>query len=275
MRTGVLADANAMQYQPLPFLANERHFGLPHIEKHTKRTRHRKTGYRPTPRPRAPYLAHYELAQLMNPLNPKQHIEAFGLQMQAAVAPKPSTTFRGVVEQFRAANPSFSMMRDETAYFMQALGYSPDDSRYGFIDAIGRRQRQRMRDQPLHNLYERVLNRLGQELTGAQIAEVDRVYEEASKHFTSPNEDVVDAAPAQLPVEASPAQQAPDSDDDRDRSPPAGRSAAPSRSFISQLPLLQRVGDDRGNNRLPSASPSSPLDRARSFLSRSREREMV
>ena len=281
MRTGVLSDANATSFEPLPFVANERHFGLPHIEKTTKRTRHRKVGYRPTPRPRAPYLAHVELAQLMNPLNPKQHIDAFGRQMQAAVAPKPSTTFRGVVEQFRAAHPSYSMMREETAYFLEALGYEPNEPKYGFIDSIGRLQRKRMHDQPLHVLYERVLNKLGNNLTASEIAEIDRVYEEASKHLTiqvklEEGDGVVEAAPPQLPVEAPHAQAPPDSDDDRDRSPSVGRSAAPSRSLISHLPFLQRVGDDRGKNRFStSPSPSSPLDRARNFLSRSQERQML
>ena len=37
--------------------------------------------YRSTPRPRAPYMAHYELAQLMNPENPRGSLEAFSTQV--------------------------------------------------------------------------------------------------------------------------------------------------------------------------------------------------
>ena len=78
MRVGVLSDANAMRFQPMEFVAHERHLGVPHIEKHKRKFRGRKTGYRNTHRPRAPYMAQYELAQIMSPENPQIHMEAFG-----------------------------------------------------------------------------------------------------------------------------------------------------------------------------------------------------
>ena len=198
--------------------------------------------------------------------------------MAAAIAPKPPLTFRGVVEQFKINEPSYVTMRDETAYFMQVLGYDPSDPKYGFIDSIGRRQRQRMRDQPLYALYERVLGKLGKDLSASEIAEIERVYEEASKHLTThvKLEDEEEETAPLRPIPLTPAP--PLEDDDRDRSPPIGRSSAPSRSsFLDKLPHLQRITgarDDRGANRF-STSPSPDLmDRARNFLSRSKEREM-
>ena len=87
MRTGVLSDSNAKHFQPMDFVSHERHLGLPHIEKTAHKTRKRKQGYRSTPRPRAPYIAHFELAQLMNPENPKKSIEAFSTHMETSQRP--------------------------------------------------------------------------------------------------------------------------------------------------------------------------------------------
>ena len=93
MRTGVLADSNAKHFQPMDIVSHERHLGLPHIPKTTHKTRRRKTGYRSTPRPRAPYMAHYELAQLMNPENPRESLDAFSTHMEAAQRPNPPASF--------------------------------------------------------------------------------------------------------------------------------------------------------------------------------------
>ena len=132
MRTGVLADSNAKHFQPVDFVSHERHLGLPHIPKTTHKTRKRKTGYRSTPRPRAPYMAHFELAQLMNPENPRESLEAFSTHMEAAQRPNPPASFRKVVEDFKRDNPSYvsrhrdKMLLDETAYFLGKTGLDPD-----------------------------------------------------------------------------------------------------------------------------------------------------
>ena len=94
MRTGVLADSNNSFFQPMDHVSHERHLGLPHIAKHTRTTRKRKQGYRSTPRPRAPYMAHYELAQLMNPENPRESLEAFSTHMEASQRPDPFMSSR-------------------------------------------------------------------------------------------------------------------------------------------------------------------------------------
>ena len=126
MRSGVLSDSQAAKYEPLPFIANERHFAVAHVHKTSRVTKHRKDDLRPTFRPRAAYLAHYEYSQLMNPLNPTQHMEAFATQMEAAIDPQPTQSYKSIVEEFRRTHPSHAQVRDESAYYMQTLGISPD-----------------------------------------------------------------------------------------------------------------------------------------------------
>ena len=132
MRTGVLADSNNSFFQPMDHVSHERHLGVAHIAKHTRTTRKRKQGYRSTTRPRAPYMAHYELAQLMNPENPRGSLEAFSTHMEASQRPNPPASFKMLVENFKRDNPSYvsrhrdKMLLDETAYFLQKTGLNPD-----------------------------------------------------------------------------------------------------------------------------------------------------
>ena len=133
MRTGVLADDKASFFEPMNHVAHERHLGLPHIVKHKRNTRKRKQGYRSTTRPQAAYMAHYELAQLLNPDNPREALDGFQIHRTAAETPKPTASFRMLVEQFHDENPSFraakrgKVMLPETAYFMQKSGLDPND----------------------------------------------------------------------------------------------------------------------------------------------------
>lgn len=255
MRVGALSDSNAAKYDPLPFLANERHFSVPHLHKTTRVTKHRKDGLKPTFRPRDPQAAHYEYSQLMNPLHPTQHMEAFGRQMEAAVAPQPSKTYMQVVEAFRAKHPSFRDLRDESAYFLEALNIDPEDERLPrFIDARGHVLHMAMATSTPHGLYERLMRNETE-------VELAKRYQKASD----------DAMSFVQPSPNSPASS-------RDRSPPREltgerRSAAPERSnlvsplpFGDEVPHLQRLpeyekkpsmrrGDDRGIMRRASQSP--------------------
>ena len=125
MRTGVLSDANARHHEPLPFKANARHFDVPHLEK-TERSAKRK-GERSVTRPRAPLLAHQQLAQFMEPLNQRPHIEAFGRQMSRALHPEPVPTFQTIVDQFQSAFPRWSGLPMETQFFLGKIGADPHD----------------------------------------------------------------------------------------------------------------------------------------------------
>ena len=178
MRTGVLADSNNSFFQPMDFVSNERHLGLPHIEKTAHKTRRRKTGYRATPRPRAPYMAHYELAQLMNPENPREAMPAFSTHMEASLRPNPPASFKQVVEQFKEDHPSFvSSHRDklllpETAYFLQKTGLNPDSY---FITKHGNLSRTITK--PLHTIYERAVETEDK----SRQAELQAAYEETMR----------------------------------------------------------------------------------------------
>ena len=127
MRTGVLADSEAKHFFPMDQIAHERHLGVPHIAKHTRTTRKRKQGYRVTQRPRYPYLAHFELAQLMNPDNVRQSLEAFETHMFASMRPRPNAFFRNKVEDFKRKYPDLTnrAILDETAYFFETTKLDP------------------------------------------------------------------------------------------------------------------------------------------------------
>ena len=162
----------------MDFVSNERHLGLPHIEKTAHKTRRRKTGYRATPRPRAPYMSHFELAQLMNAENPREAMPAFSTHMEASLRPNPPASFKQVVEQFKEDHPSYvSSHRDklllpETAYFLQKTGLNPDSyfqTKFGNLS--------RTIAKPLHIIYERAVEKEDQ----SRQADLEAAYEESMK----------------------------------------------------------------------------------------------
>ena len=191
MRTGVLADSNAKHFQPMDIISHERHLGLPHIEKTTHKTRKRKQGYRSTPRPRAPYMAHYELAQLMNPENPREALPGFSTHMEASQRPNPPASFKQVVEDFKRNYPSYvsrhrdKMLLDETAYFLQKTGLNPDtyfQTKFGNLS--------RTIAKPLHIIYERAVEKEDQsrqaDLEAAYIESMRLLLNEPEREPPSP-----------------------------------------------------------------------------------------
>ena len=177
MRTGVLADDKNDFFEPQDHIAHERHLGLPHIPKTTHKTRKRKQGYRNTPRPRAPYMTHWELAQLMNSENPRESLEAFEVHRKASQMPKPPASFRMLVEQFKEDHPSFvsshhdKLLLPETAYFLQKSGLDPGNY---FITKHGNLSRTITK--PLHTIYEKVVE---QEPSRAQ--DLEEIYAESMR----------------------------------------------------------------------------------------------
>ena len=127
MRTGVLADSEAKHFFPMDHVAHERHLGVANIPKHTRTTRKRKQGYRVTQRPRYPYLAHWELSELINPDNARQSLEAFETHMFASMRPRPPHFFKNTVENFKRKYPSLTnrAILDESAYWFETTGIDP------------------------------------------------------------------------------------------------------------------------------------------------------
>ena len=127
MRGGVLADtapAQRISY-PLDFLTNERHFGMPHLES-MPRARKAKRPYRATRKPRAAILAHHELSQMMSPMNPTQHMDAFAKQAAMAASPQPTKTYQGHVDSFFNHYPQYNgILPFETAYFLDRAQMQP------------------------------------------------------------------------------------------------------------------------------------------------------
>ena len=192
MRTGVLADSNAKHFQPMDIVSHERHLGLPHIPKTTHKTRRRKTGYRSTPRPRAPYMAHYELAQLMNPENPRESLEAFNTHMEASQRPSPPASFKQVVEAFKNDNPSYvsthkdKMLLDETAYFLGKTGLNPGSY---FQTQFGNLSKSITK--PLHIILERAVEKEDP----SRQAELENAYEESIRLLLNEPSEASSSAP--------------------------------------------------------------------------------
>ena len=182
MRFGVLADDQNNFFQPMDHTAHERHLGLPHIVKHKRNTRKRKQGYRSTPRPRAPYMTHWELAQLLNVENPREALPAFEVHRLASQMPKPPASFRMLVEQFKEDNPSFvsshhdKLLLPESAYFLQKSGL--DVNNY-FLTKHGNLSKSIAK--PLHIIYEKAVAKEDQ----SRQAELEAAYEESMRLLLS------------------------------------------------------------------------------------------
>ena len=150
MRTGVLADSEAKHFFPMDQIAHERHLGVAHIPKHTRTTRKRKQGYRVTQRPRSPYMAHWELAQLMSPDNVKASLPAFSTHMRASMRPRPPAFFRNTVEDFKRKYPSLAnrAILDESAYWFETTG---------IVDPMPFFSQPRSTRKPLHIIVEEAI----------------------------------------------------------------------------------------------------------------------
>ena len=132
MRGGVLADSAPASRisHPHDFLSNERHLGMPHIET-MPRARRAKRPYRATRKPRSWILAHHDLAQMLSPMNPTQHLEAFARQAAAAANPQPTQTYQGAVQAFYDSHPGYeSVVPMETAYFFEKSGLDPNSDQF-------------------------------------------------------------------------------------------------------------------------------------------------
>ena len=189
MRTGVLADSEAKHFFPMDQIAHERHLGVPHIAKHTRTTRKRKQGYRVTPRPRAPYMAHHELAQLMNPENVREALPAFSTHMEATQRPRPPHHFKTRVANFRRQFPDLAnrAILDETAYFFASTG----------LDPLPFFSQPRSTRKPLHNIVEEAIAFEG------RADELERAYNEAMRLLLSEADAQVKLEP-QVKVEMEP-----------------------------------------------------------------------
>ena len=189
MRTGVLADSEAKHFFPMDQIAHERHLGVAHIVKHTRTTRKRKQGYRVTPRPRAPYLAHWELSQLINPENVREALPAFSTHMEATQRPRPPHHFKTRVADFKRQYPDLAnrAILDETAYFFASTG----------LDPLPFFSQPRSTRKPLHNIVEEAIAFEG------RADELEGAYNEAMRLLLSEADAQVKLEP-QVKVEMEP-----------------------------------------------------------------------
>ena len=159
MRKGGLADDKAQIYQPMDYLAHERHLGVPHIVKHTLTTRKKKHPHkRSTQRPVAAYTAHVELSQLLSPDNYRQQLQLLEAHRSASDTPKPPTSFQRLVEDFKMDNPYFMNRKykplPETMAFFSLSQLDPGD-----FFLTKRSKVNNSITQPLHAILERTIEK--------------------------------------------------------------------------------------------------------------------
>lgn len=191
MRTGILGDEHATSYQPLDVVTNERFLG--HLHTYKKQSRKRKHGYKNTHRSRYPQHAHHDLAQLVDPLNIRPHVQVFENQARSYANPRPTQSFQAAVKSFRQKypdlfvhsridnNPQLAHLSrnwkntyPETAYFFQKLGIDPMKymvSRHNTISDYWQRM-------PLHKHAERVWHDHPE-----RSVEIEKLYDETMEQF--------------------------------------------------------------------------------------------
>lgn len=94
MRTGILADATAEgRFNPMSQEMHDQLLAKAHFQKHgLTMKRRRDDRYRAPQRPRAPYMALAEYAQILNPLNPQvEYLQGIPADLPGIPAPRRST----------------------------------------------------------------------------------------------------------------------------------------------------------------------------------------
>ena len=179
MRKGILSDKNNHVFEPSSPLVNEILFGNLSVDPtHEMVLKKRKYGYKSTPRPPAPYLAHHELSQILSPTHGQQHHEAFAAHAKTVHAKQEYNTFRGLVEKFYENNSSFKFKRrtlPETAFLFEKMGLNPD-----FFNTNFNNPSETKTKKPLHQLYPEILNKI---VSTEQIPELERTFDEAMRNL--------------------------------------------------------------------------------------------
>jgi len=158
MRTGVLSDASAESiFAPHLQDFHDTHLAKPHLKKHKlKMKKGRSDRYIPPIRPRPPYMALHEYAQILSPMNPKPFVGAFGDRLEAAATHNPD--YGEVLTKFNVENPLYSIsagLKPETAFFIQSLknmGYEIQPETY-YSNPQGDPSKNKMR-RSMTKLYE-------------------------------------------------------------------------------------------------------------------------
>ena len=192
MRTGVLADDVALRkFAPPSQDVHDVYLTRPHLATHGRHVKPRKKGRdRVSARPRAPYMAMHEYAQILNPQNVAPFVDAFGGRLHAHLTYQPPVEFQTIVQRFNETNPQFSTdkgMKPETAYFLQTLadsGYHVSLEDHFVTDRTRMPSAPRMR-KPLATVLEQEYNENATTDVALQ-TKMHAVYEEAIRHVTAP-----------------------------------------------------------------------------------------
>ena len=126
MRTGVLADdVGRRKFTPLTQQRHDEYFRRPHLHTHDRYVKPSKNGReRTSMRSLTPHATMVDYGNLLNPLNVKSFVEAFGTRLDNAPTYEPPAQFQTVVGRYNDAYPMFSTdkeMNPATAYFVQKI----------------------------------------------------------------------------------------------------------------------------------------------------------
>lgn len=246
------------KFTPVSQTIHDEYFRRPHLHKHNLDVKPPKKGReRTSMRSLVPQTTMHDYAMLLNPLNAKNFIEAFGNRIDAAPTYQPPAEFQTVVQRYNETYPMFSTskgMKPETAYYIMKIeeetNHQVNMGDYFVTDNKRIPSAPRMR-KSLASLVEEEHNNVAAGNLALQ-TQMNTLYDEAMRLATvqaSPifsgqpiprqaNTGISSSVSAQSsrqgspsPVVALPPPPASPGDSDRDRSPSQGRRVSASPDF--------------------------------------------
>jgi len=186
MRTGVLSDEYIRKHSPELFPLSAR------MSDNIYGQSHKSTGRKHQPRrifrARAPYMDHHEFAKMMNPLNTKEVVEAFGDKLRQ-VNLEPMTTMQGQLETYNAKYPRYKGVLPEVAKFILETGVDPFDIGFTGANQYGiHPHRGRIRSATLKSVHDKILHELRGKGDSQRIAEVNRIFQETLEELLTPQQ---------------------------------------------------------------------------------------
>jgi len=209
MRTGILSDEsirkNNAELFPLDVRKHDLLYGKPKLQKHDFFTgRQLWKRARPISRPRTPYMAHHEYAQMMNPLNVKQVHEQFVTSLNQSINAKPSRTLMEGVEEFRRAYPEYKQTSMQNAFFITEMGLEPANFFQKGVNQYMKKPDPTKMIMPLSELVQKTHEYYRtQGATPEEIKSVIEAYELTKKHmFSNVLENAYERVPGSSDVNA-------------------------------------------------------------------------
>jgi len=133
-------------------------------------------------------MDHHEFAKMMNPLNVKVVVDAFGDKLRQ-VNLEPMTTMQGQLETYNAKYPRYKGVLPEVAKFILETGVDPFDIGFTGANQYGiHPHRGRIRSATLKSVHDKILHELRGKGDSQRIAEVNRIFQETLEELLTPQQ---------------------------------------------------------------------------------------